>query len=165
MKGLGLVAVAVLGAAIAPRPARADKFDDAHRRLIDLEERTRVLASDFKEAPPKDPNAAERRGGDAQPLFTPKNYNQAATHLLDVIERFPNSHSYDDALVLLGESLYQNRDYTAARSYFEMAVKKNTGSRKEQQSLQRLVEIALRLDDFDKVEEYLGRLEKIPQDQ
>src|SRR4051812_12458051 len=106
MKGLGLVAAAVLGAVVAPRPARADKFDDAHRRLIDLEERTRVLASDFKEAPPQDPNAAERRVVDAELLFTLKNYSEAATILLDVIERFPNSHSYDDALVLLGESLY-----------------------------------------------------------
>jgi tetratricopeptide (TPR) repeat protein len=165
MKGLGLVAVAVLGAVVAPRAARADKFDDAHRRLIDLEERTRVLASDFKDAPAQDPNAAERRVVDAELLFTLKNYQEAATILLDVIERFPNSHSYDDAIVLLGESLYQNRDYTAARSYFEMAVKKNTGSRKEQQALQRLVEIALRLDDFEKVEEYLTRLERIPQDQ
>jgi tetratricopeptide (TPR) repeat protein len=167
MKGLGLVAVAVLGAVVAPRSARADKFDDAHRRLIDLEERTRVLASEFKDAPPKDPNAAERRMVDAELLFTLKNYDEAATILLDVIERYPNSHSYDDAMVLLGESLYQSprHDYTAARTYFEMAVQKNTGSRKEQQALQRLVEIALRLDDFDKVQGYLSRLEKIPPDQ
>jgi tetratricopeptide (TPR) repeat protein len=105
-----------------PGSARADKFDDAHRRLIDLEERTRVLASEFKESPPKDPNAAERRVVDAELQFTLKNYTEAATILLDVIERYPNSHSYDDALVLLGESLYLNRDYTAARTYFEMAV-------------------------------------------
>jgi tetratricopeptide (TPR) repeat protein len=166
MKGFPFgLAAAVLGAVIAPAPARADKFEDAHRRLVDLEERTRVLATEFKDAPPKDPNAAERRVVDAELLFTLKNYVEAATILLDVIERYPNSHSYDDALVLLGESLYLNRDYTAARTYFETAVKKNTGSRKEQQALQRLVEIALRLDDFEKVEEYLTRLERIPPDQ
>jgi tetratricopeptide (TPR) repeat protein len=165
MKGYGLVATAVLGAVLAPAAARADKFDDAHRSLTDLEERTRVLAADFREAPPKDANAAERRVVDAELLFTLKNYTEAATILLDVIERYPNSRSYDDALVLLGESLYLNRDYTASRSYFEMAVKKNTGSRKEQQALQRLVEIALRLDDFEKVEQYLTRLERIPPDQ
>src|SRR4029079_7847440 len=102
MKGVGLVVVAVLGAAVAPRSARADKFDDAHRRLVDLEERTRVLASDFKENPPRDPNAAERRVVDAELLFPLKTYSEAATILLDVIERYPNSHSYDDALVLLG---------------------------------------------------------------
>jgi tetratricopeptide (TPR) repeat protein len=165
MKGFWLVTAVVLGAASAPRSARADKFEDANRRLIDLEERTRALATDFKDVPPKDPNAAERRLVDAELLFTLKNYTEAATILLDVIERYPNSRSYDDAMVLLGESLYLNRDYTAARTYFETAVKKNTGSRKEQQSLQRLVEIALRLDDFGNVEDYLARLQRIPPDQ
>jgi TolA-binding protein len=165
MKVLGLIAAAALGTVIAPGLARADKFEDANRRLVDLEERTRVLATEFKDAPPKDPNAAERRVVDAEVLFSLKNYVEAATILLDVIERYPNSHSYDDALVLLGESLYLNRDYVAARTYFETAVKKNSGSRKEQQALQRLVEIALRLDDFDNVEEYLSRLQRIPPDQ
>jgi tetratricopeptide (TPR) repeat protein len=164
MKRLLLV-TAVLGALGAPRFARADKFDDAHRRLVDLEERARVLATEFKDTPPPDPHAAERRLVDAELLFTLKNYVEAATILLDVIERFPNSPSYDDALVLLGESLYQNRDYMAARSYFEMAVKKNDGSRKEQQALQRLVEIALKVNDFEKVEDYLTRLQRIPPDQ
>src|SRR5687767_6749256 len=99
MKRFWLVAAAVLGAVTVPRPARADKFEDAHRRLVDLEERTRVLATEFKDNPPKDPNAAEKRVVDAELLFTLKNYTEAATILLDVIERYPNSHSYDDALI------------------------------------------------------------------
>jgi TolA-binding protein len=164
-KRSGLVAAAVLGAVAASAPARADKFEDAHRRLTDLEERTRSMAVDFKDAPPLDVNAADRRVVDAELLFNLHNFSEAATILLDVIERYPTSRAYDDALVLLGESLYLNKDYTAARHYFEMAVKKNTGSRKEQQALQRLVEIALRLDDFDNVEEYLTRLERIPPNQ
>src|SRR5438034_1337774 len=120
MKGSSLVAAAVLGAVLVPAGARADKFEDAHRRLTDLEERTRALAADFHEAPPRDVNAADRRVVDAELLFNLKNYSEAATILLDVIERYPNSHAYDDALVLLGESLYLNKDYNAARHYFEM---------------------------------------------
>jgi TolA-binding protein len=165
MKGSGLVAAVVLGAMAAPATARADKFEDAHRRLTDLEERTRVLNAEFRDAPPPDPKAADRRVIDAELLFTLKNYYEASTILLDVIERYPNSRAFDDALILLGESLYQSKEYTASRHYFQMAVKKNTGSRKEQQALQRLVEIAHKLDDFENVEEYLGRLERIPADQ
>src|SRR5437762_12161520 len=141
MKGLTLVAVVALGAVGAPSAARADKFEDAHRRLTDLEERTRVLGADFREAPPADANAAERRVVDAELLFNLKNYSEAATILLDVIERYPNSRAYDDALVLLGQALYLNKDYKSARHYFEMAIKKNTGSRREQDALQKLVEI------------------------
>jgi hypothetical protein len=75
MKELPLVAAAVLGAVLAPSVARADKFEDANRRLTDLEERTRALAADFHEAQPKDANAAERRLVDAELLFNLKNYS------------------------------------------------------------------------------------------
>src|SRR5688572_29110226 len=111
MKGSGLVAAVVLGAMAAPATARADKFEDAHRRLTDLEERTRVLNAEFRDAPPPDPKAADRRVIDAELLFTLKNYYEASTILLDVIERYPNSRAFDDALILLGESLYQSKEY------------------------------------------------------
>jgi tetratricopeptide (TPR) repeat protein len=151
--------------AAAPGQARADKYDDAHRQLSDLDARVGQLATGFRDTSPNDANAADRRVLDAEVLYNLKNYQEAATILLDVIEKYPNSRAYDDALVLAGESLYQSRDYNSARKYFEMAIQKNTGSRKEQTALERLVEIALRRNDFDNVETYLGRLERIPLDQ
>src|SRR3954468_22117255 len=159
------VSLAALVVAAVATPARADKYDDAHRQLSDLDARVANLASGFKDTPALDPNIADRRVLDAEMLYNLKNYNEAATILLDVIERYPDSRAYDDALVLLGESLYQNRDFNSARHYFEMAVKRNTGSRKEQTALGRLVEIALRTNDYQGVEGYLARLERIPPDQ
>jgi len=82
--------------------------------------------------------------------------------LLDVIEKYPTSRAYDDAILLLGESLYQDRDYLSARRYFELATKKNNNSKNEQQALQRLIEIALKTGDFENVDQYLSRLEKVP---
>jgi tetratricopeptide (TPR) repeat protein len=156
----GLFLAAALVA--APAVARADKYDDAHRRLSDLDARVQQLSSAFRDTPLPDPNAADRRVLDAELLFNLKNYSEAATILLDVIEKYPSSRAYDDALVLLGESLYLDQDFNSSRHYFEMAVQKNTGSHREQQALQRLVEIALRTGDFDNVDGYLARLEKIP---
>jgi TolA-binding protein len=95
-------------------------------------------------------------------LFKLKNYSEAATILLDVVEKYPNAPGYDDALVLLGDSLFQEKDYKSARHYFELAVRKNTGSRLEQRALQQLVEISLHTEDFEHVEDYLKRLENIP---
>ena len=54
--------------------------------------------------------------------------------------------------MLLGESLFQARDYYSARHYLQEAVAKNTGSKSEQQALQRLVEISLRTGDYDHVD-------------
>jgi tetratricopeptide (TPR) repeat protein/archaellum component FlaC len=167
MKALLVVrtgSVVFLGAALLATPARADKYDDAHRRISDLEERTRVLGAEFRDAPPPDANAGDRRVLDAELLFNLKNYNEAATICLDVIEKYPNSRAYDDAIVLLGESLYQDKNLQSARHYFAKAIEKNSGSRKEQSALQRLVEIALRTNDYDNVETYLSRLERIPSD-
>jgi TolA-binding protein len=151
--------------AVAPGLARADKYDDAHRKLSDLDAQVSQLSSGFKDTPAFDPNAGDRRVLDAETLFNLKNYTEAATILMDVIEKYPNTRASDDAVFLLGEALYQNRDLNSARKYFELAVQKNNGGKKEQTALQRLVEIALKTGDFDNVDSYLGRLERIPPDQ
>jgi TolA-binding protein len=161
----GLLLVGAAAVALTwTNDARADQIDDANRRLIDLDERVRVLSAEFRDAPPPEPNAADRRVLDAELAFNLKNYDAAATLCLDVIERYPTSRAADDAIVLLGESMFQNRDLVSAKRYFREAIKKNTGSRKEQSALQRLIEIALRTNDLEGVEEYLARLERIPPD-
>ncbi|HVR62808.1 MAG TPA: tetratricopeptide repeat protein, partial [Polyangia bacterium] len=142
--------------------ARADEVDDYTRKLIDLGQKVRVMAQEFSDAPAPSADIADRRVLDAQVLFSLKNYEEAATILLDVVEKYPNSRAHDDALFLLGESLYQGHDDYAARRYFEAFVGKNTGSRQEQDALQRLVEISLRIDDYEHVDAYLQRLQNIP---
>ena len=159
--GLVLTAAVLLPAA----RVHAGELEDASAKLSDLEERVRSISGEFNGSALVDPAIAMRRVVDAEMLFKLKNYNEAATVLLDVVEKYPNAQGYDDALVLLGESLFQQKDYNSARHYFQLAVKKNTGSRLEQQALQRLIEITRYTEDFQDVEEYLKRLESIPIDQ
>ncbi len=160
----GLFAIAAAGSmALVPAGgARADDIDDANRKLADLDSRVRTMSSGFRDNVKPDPQQADRRLVDAQRLFEFKSYSEAATLALDIIEKYPNSRAYDDAILLLGESLYQTKDYNSAHRYFEQAIKKNTGSRNEQRALQRLIEISLRTDNFDNIEDILGRLDKIP---
>jgi TolA-binding protein len=145
--------------------AFAGELEDANGKLADLEERVRATSADFRDSSAPDPAVAMRRVVDAEMLFKLKNYNEAATILLDVVEKYPNAQGADDALVLLGESLFQEKDYNSARHYLEIAVKKNSGSRLEQRALQRLVEISLHTEDFSQVDDYLKRLQNIPFDQ
>jgi tetratricopeptide (TPR) repeat protein len=142
--------------------ARADRVQDAHRRLGDIEQRTHMLNSSFRENYAPDPNIADRRVVEAEKLYVLKNYNAAATLCLDVIEKHPKSRTYDDALNLLAESLYKDGDLLSARRYFTEAVKKNTGHRREQVALQRLIEISLRTGDYTDVDDHLARLSRIP---
>jgi hypothetical protein len=152
-----------LTAALLPAArVRAGEFEDASAKLSDLEERVRSISGEFRDTAPVDPSFAMRRVVDAEMLFKLKNYNEAATILLDVVEKYPNAQGYDDALVLLGQALFQEKDYNSARHYFQLAVQKNTGSRMEQQALQQLIEIGLHTGDFEQVDDYLKRLGNIP---
>jgi TolA-binding protein len=141
--------------------ARADEIEDYTRKMIELDQRVHVMALEFKETPVQSADLADHRVLDAQVLFSLKNYEEAATLLLDVVEKWPNSRAYDDALFLLGESLFQARDYYSSRQYFLQFIHKNPGVKKEQEALQRLLEISLHTGDYDEVDEYLGRLQNI----
>jgi tetratricopeptide (TPR) repeat protein len=156
------VAALLLGTVGLGGAAYADEVDDYTRKLIDLDQRVHLMGLEFREAPPPPPDAADRRVLDAQVLFTLKNYEEAATILLDVVEKYPNTRAYDDAVYLLGESLFQAKDFYSARHYLQMAASKNNGSKTEQQALQRLVEIALKTGDYDNVDSYLTRLQNLP---
>ncbi len=161
-QGQATVAALLLGAMGLGGAAHADEVDDYTKKLIDLDQRVHLMALEFKEVPPPPPDVADRRVLDAQVLFTLKNYEEAATILLDVVEKYPNTRAYDDAIYLLGEALFQAHDYFSSRHYLQQAVAKNSGSKTEQQALQRLVEISLRTGDYDNVDSYLTRLQNLP---
>jgi tetratricopeptide (TPR) repeat protein len=143
-------------------PALADEVDDYTRKLVDLDQRARQLSIELPQAQTPSPDIADRRVLDAQAFYMQKDYEQAATVLMDVVDKYPGTRAYDDALFLLGESLFQAHDFHTARGYLEQAVAKNTGSKPEQLALQRLVEISLRTGDYEKIDGYLQRLQTLP---
>jgi tetratricopeptide (TPR) repeat protein len=156
--GLVLGAVGLFGL-----PARADELDELAAKLIDMDQRVQTMSGDFKgtQGAPN-PEEADRRVIDGQVLYNLKNYEEAATILLDVVERFPGSRAYDDAIGLLGEALYQAHDFYTARSYLEKAVAKKNGTKAETHALQRLIEISLRTGDYEHIDDYLSRLQNLP---
>ncbi len=58
---------------------------------------------------------AEQRLSNGELLFRMKDYNRASVVLSEILEEFPNTTSYPDALWLRGETYYAQRDYLAAR--------------------------------------------------
>jgi tetratricopeptide (TPR) repeat protein len=160
--GLTLGAVGLLGSSVLSTRARADELDEMAAKLIDMDQRASSMLSDFRPSPPPSADLADRRVLDAQVLYSLKNYEEAATILLDVVDKYPGTRAYDDAVFLLGESLFQAGDFYTARSYLEKAVAKKTGSRPETHALQRLIEISLRTGDYEHVDDYLARLGSVP---
>ncbi len=141
----------------------ADALTDSAGKLYELEGRIKALDTGFRdEAAPPAKDLAQRRLVDAETLIELKSYSEAATLLLDIVEKYPDTRVYDDAVVLLGEAMYQERDILAARRYFKMAIDKKGSSRRQQQALERLIEIALKTDDYEGVDDYLDRLAAVP---
>jgi tetratricopeptide (TPR) repeat protein len=157
--GLALGFVGLVG---IPRFARADELDEFTAKLLDMDQRASAMLVEFKPTNGPSPDVADRRVLDAQVLYNLKNYEEAATILLDVVEKYPGTPAYDDALNLLGEALFQAHDTYTARAYLEKAVARKTGSKAEMHALQRLIEIALRTGDYEHVDDYLQRIQAVP---
>jgi tetratricopeptide (TPR) repeat protein len=93
---------------------------------------------------------AEQRLANGELLFRMKDYNRASVVLSEILEEFPNTTSYPDALWLRGETYYAQRDYLAARRDYRELVDHGAEPRYQTyfgKALARLVDVSLRLND------------------
>src|SRR5687768_13644466 len=155
-------------AATVALPAGADEVDDLGKKVLDIETKANELNASFR--PPAGPTAdmADRRLIDAQLLYQLKNYEHAAILLTDVVDHYPGTRAYNEALFLLADCLYQKRELLSARRAFEKVVERGPGQpgsqdqKHYQEALQRLIELALRTGDFGPVEGHLQKLHAVP---
>jgi tetratricopeptide (TPR) repeat protein len=160
---LAAVSAASLALAGLAGPARAaDDIDTLGGRVIELDTRVRDLDGRLKAAPPPGPEIADRRLIDAQVLYELKNYESASIILFDVVEKYPNSPAYPEALFYLADSLYLKRDFLSSRRFFEKIVEQGPANSRYQESLQRLIELSLHTGDYSPVDGYIEKLEKLP---
>ena len=107
----------------------------------------------------------EERLSDGRVLLSLKSYVPASMVLTDVVENHPESPQVSEARYLLGEALFGAGDYLGARTRFrevlahgdEPATRPYTS-----RALGRLIEIAIRTHNFDGVDEYFERMNRLP---
>jgi tetratricopeptide (TPR) repeat protein len=93
---------------------------------------------------------AEQRLATGELLYRMKDYNRALTVLSEIIEEYPNTASFPDALWLRGETYYAQSDYLAARRDYRVIVDHGSEARYATyfgKALARLVDVSLRLND------------------
>jgi TolA-binding protein len=108
---------------------------------------------------------ADQRLSDGRVLLGLKSYVPASLVLTDVVENHPTHASIHEARYLLGEALFGAGDYLGARTRFreviahadEPAVRPFAS-----RALGRLIEIAIRTHNFDGVDEYFERMNRLP---
>jgi TolA-binding protein len=154
-----LLAAFLLVAAIAP--ARADEVDSLGAKVTELDTRIYELTQQLKPPAEPGPQLAENRLIDAQVLYELKNYEAASIILFDVVEKYPNSPAYPEALYYLADSLYLKRDYLSSRRFFEKIVEGGPSNRRYQEALERLIELSLHTGDYTPVDGYISKLEAL----
>jgi hypothetical protein len=160
---------AALGAALAVSPmiAHADDVDGLAKQLVKLDGESQDLSSGIKKtsvvAPKEDQQS--RRLIDAEVEFGEGNFEGAALRLYDYVNAPTKPFDYDTGLYYLGESLYQKGDRVAARTYFtQLVTDYGQKSKFYQQSLERLLELTLLLEDSTDVDRWLQALDALPTD-
>lgn len=170
MKFGGVCLAAALTAAAGA--ARADRLDDAAKKLVSLEAEAQSLASSIQKPraqPPKE-DEMSRRLIDAQVSFGVGDFDSAALLLYDYVAQKPRAREYDTALYYLGEALFQKGDRLGARkSFAQLTNELGQGSKYYQQALERLIELSLILDEHEgsadgSVTQWMAELDAIPHD-
>jgi len=102
---------------------------------------------------------------DGENFYRLKDYQRASIIFLDLIESYPDSVVYPDALFLFADSLFMSRDYYGARDWFRRLldnVHRPGMVRFRQKATERLIEVAIHVGDFDGIDGYFQQLGQSP---
>jgi tetratricopeptide (TPR) repeat protein len=146
---LGAAAFVALAGALA-RDARADDaVASAQSQLASVGLEIGGVQSVVERARTEQ-QTPEQKLANGEVLFRLSDYNRAIVVLSEIIEAFPNTPSYPDALWLRGETYYASHDYLASRRDYRALVERGNEARFQAyfgRALARLVDVALRLND------------------
>jgi TolA-binding protein len=169
--GRGAIALAALGAALAgaPRPARAleseQAFNSAKQQIAGVAQGLGSIQQAIQSSRARERTPAQRIA-DAVLLMGAKDYNRAIVVLNEVIEKYPDHPTaYADALSMLGESYFRAKQYYSARRSFKEIVDKSGDPRFQQyvpKALGRLVDVTMRIKDYDKLDAIFASMSKVP---
>lgn len=103
----------------------------------------------------------EERLIDGETHYQLQDYQRASIILLDVIENYPDNAAFPEALFYYADSLFLARDYYGARTEFVrfLALGDRSGvAAFRSAAIARLVEVAIHLNDFTNIEQYIDLL-------
>lgn len=138
----------------------AQSVPDLSRQLSSMSGEIQGLESDYlKPAALESKYKRESRFNDGKVAYYLKDYQRASVLFVDLVrkenESFP---SYRESIYLLGDSLFQLRNYNAARRYFLQLTEMGPGLYYEE-AASRFLEMAFETRNFDGVDTVMSRLQ------
>jgi tetratricopeptide (TPR) repeat protein len=110
----------------------------------------------------------EQRLANGDLLYQSKDYVRASLVYSEIIEGFPNTPSYTDAMWMRGETYYASEEYLSARRDYRELVNHSSEPRFApylSKALARLVDVSIRLGDYDSLDEVFQKLGQVPPSQ
>jgi TolA-binding protein len=161
-----VLVLGVLSLIGSPGAARAQDVTNANREIVSIEQSLGVLRkAELRGSELRSPTYVEERLTDGELFFRLHDYVRASIILTDIVERFPRHTAYPDALFLLAESLYHATDYLGARTRFREILDHSEEPAfrpRLQAALARLIEISIKVRNFDGIDRYFDRLARLP---
>ncbi|CAN5924218.1 hypothetical protein BH11MYX4_BH11MYX4_58010 [soil metagenome] len=164
---LGSLAV-VLATVSSARPSfAADPDGDATRAqaeitAVDRESATVQAAIEKAKA---QRYTVEQRLTNGELLYRTKDYPRAVVVFSEILEEFPDTPSYPDALWLRGETFYAQKEYLSARRDYRALVDRYQEPRFNPyfgKALARLVDVSLRINDIKGLDEVFQKINQVP---
>ncbi len=155
----GALLTVTTATAWAADPTRAIETDAAN-----VQSQVRLTLGEIRSAIVREKRyPLDQRYVEATLAYERHNHAVASVLLYDLVwnAEFQRTRDYYDALYLLGDSLYRQRNFRAARSYLDQVIKRPGGKHFED-ALQSLVDIAIRVRAFDDVSQYATHLKDVP---
>ena len=112
--------------------------------------------------------SVEQRLANAELLYRSKDYPRAIVVFSEILEEFPDTVAYVDALWLRGETFYAQKEYLSARRDYRQIVDKANDPRFQPyfgRALARLVDVCLRINDLQGLDEVFAKLNSVPPSQ
>jgi tetratricopeptide (TPR) repeat protein len=160
------VAATLLCVAGNAHRGRAQDLQPALGEMTDIEQRAEQLRKEaVRGSELHSPTFVEERLTDGELFYRLHDYVRASIILTDIVENYPQHASYPDALFLLGESLFAASDFLGARAQYRTILDHADEPKfrsRVQPALGRLIEIAIRIRNFDGIDRYFERLARSP---
>jgi TolA-binding protein/uncharacterized protein YoxC len=161
-RGSVAVALAVLAVVLAARQSEAKTLDEIANEIAALKSEVAGLPSSYlKEEAIESSVSVEKKVTDGELYFRLGDFQRSAVIFLDIVDNNPGHAAYPNALFMLAESMFNSKDYYGARSRY-IEVLDHAGEHGfasyQHPSLARLLEISMKLGDYEGVEQYFSSL-------
>ncbi len=161
--------IAVSGLAFTARTSHADTLDRLLEEVSALGQQAQGLGPHYlQRGESMGAQYVAKRLIEGENIYRMRDYERATIIFMDIIENHSNHTAYPDALFLYADCLFLSNDFIGARSWFEKFLKMSHlpgAGRYKEKAVARLIEIAIHLDDYEEVEEYVKIIGQYPSDE